>query len=63
MQEQENLVEKLPIKDHLLVIRYSLEELRRIFVDENTLIDSNEPIKPRSQQRTSCIAVCSSYQR
>ena len=32
--------------NHLLVIRYSLEELRRIFVDENTLIESKDPINP-----------------
>ena len=30
----------------LLVIRYSLEELRRIFVEENTLMESSEPIIP-----------------
>lgn len=30
----------------LLVIRYSLDEFRRILVDEKTLIESNEPIIP-----------------
>jgi hypothetical protein len=30
----------------LLVMRYSLDEFRRIFVEENTLIESNEPIIP-----------------
>jgi hypothetical protein len=30
----------------LLVIRYSLDEFRRILVDENTFIESIEPIIP-----------------
>lgn len=34
----------------LLVIRYSLDEFRRIFVDENTLIESIEPIMPKQNE-------------
>jgi hypothetical protein len=33
-------------KIFLLVIRYSFDEFRRILVEENTLIESNEPIIP-----------------
>ena len=33
-------------KNLLLVIRYSLDEFRRIFVDEKTFIESKEPIIP-----------------
>lgn len=37
--------------NHLLVIRYSLEELRRIFVDEKTLIESKDPINPEKRKK------------
>lgn len=33
------------------MIRYSLEELRRIFVDENTLIESKDPINPEKWRK------------
>ena len=36
----------------LLVMRYSLDEFRRIFVDENTFIESIEPIIPKSTRNT-----------
>ncbi len=31
----------------ILVMRYSFDEFRRIFVEENTLIDNKDPIIPR----------------
>ena len=34
-------------KQFLLVMRYSLDEFRRILVDEKTFIESKEPIIPR----------------
>jgi len=38
----------------LLVIRYSLDEFRRILVDENTFIESKEPIIPRRNIKSNC---------
>ena len=37
--------------EFLLVIKYSFEEFRRIFVDEKTLIESNEPIIPEEKKQ------------
>ena len=34
----------------LLVIKYSFDEFRRIFVDEKTFIESKEPIIPKNRE-------------